>query len=453
MAKLFQITETKIDSTTHLVPKVKLLSADYVQEVVDFGSGSIIRLRDDNNISKVTERVVTEDKASVLALMDGAQGSVKALSLLVLSDGGGDVDSIVKLIPVDYILEVESDTLNALNSIVTLTNISSSKGKKYTVQETVANILTASNATSGGGGGDLLSTNNLSDVTNAVTSLSNLGGVRNTARNLSSTQWSKTLASPVTFDNGAYANGFTFFAATDKVTGGTTSYNEFNIQFGIEIELSGTSGTANVSVNGTTYLLTFGSNLNTTAANFITSHETALNADNVRVFNLDADTTSPFGNKNARLRFCTTEAINNGISITNVTGDVAGTITNPFTGLSVAANDHCLVPYSAEPYAGQRLHHTFRVNFGIDTGNVQTYGLSLRRYADDSIIASEIPIIRSSDVEGQQITFASYTAGSTDPFVLGGFYFALRNNSGSGAAITGGVGILVQNEFEKPVTF
>jgi len=279
------------------------------------------------------------------------------------------------------------------------------------------------------------------------------GGVGSTARNLSSTQWSKTLAAPVAFNNGAYANGFTFFAATDKVTGGTTSYNEFNIQFGIEIELSGTSGTANVSVNGTTYLLTFGSNLNTTAANFVTSHETALNADNVRVFNIDADATSPFGNKDARLRFCTTEAINNGISITNVTGDVAGTITNPFTGLSVAANDHCLVPYSAEPYAGQRLHHTFRVNFGIDTGNVQTYGLSLRRYADDSIIASEIPVIRSSDVEGQQITFASYTAGATDPFVLGGFYFALRNNSGSNADIVSGVGILVQNEFEKPTTF
>jgi len=175
MAKLFQITETKIDSTTHLVPKVKLLSADYVQEVVDFGSGSIIRLRDNNNVSKVTERVVTEDKASVLALMDGTQGSVKALSLLVLNDGGGDVDSTVKLIPVDYVLEVETDVLNASNSIVTLINISSSKGKKYTVQETVANILTASNATSGGGG-DLVSTNNLSDVANAATSLTNLGG-------------------------------------------------------------------------------------------------------------------------------------------------------------------------------------------------------------------------------------------------------------------------------------
>jgi len=186
MAKLFQVTETKIDSTTHLTPIVKLLGADHVHEVVSFGSGSLIRIGDNNNISKVTERVVTEDKASVLALMDGAQGSVKALSLLVLNDGGGDVDSTVKLIPVDYVLEVEADVSTPSNSIVTLINISSSKGKKYTVQETVANILTASNATSGGGG-DLLSTNNLSDVADAGTSLTNLGGepsfTKNTAFN------------------------------------------------------------------------------------------------------------------------------------------------------------------------------------------------------------------------------------------------------------------------------
>ena len=226
-----------------------------------------------------------------------------------------------------------------------------------------------------------------------------------------------------------------------------------SLQFGIEIELSGTSGTANVSVNGTTYLLTFGSNLDTTAANFLTSHETALNADNVRIFNLDADASSPFGNKNTRLRFCASEAINNGISITNVTGDVAGTITNPFTGLSVAANDHILVPYVGRPYEGQRIHHTFRVNFSIATGSAQTLALSLRRFANDSIIGSEIQIARNPDVAGFQNTFASYTAGATDAFVLGGFYFALRNDSGQNVVIESGVGILVQNEFEKPNTF
>ena len=148
MANLFQITETKIDSTTHLTPKVKLLGADYVHEVVSFGSGSLIRISDNNNISKVTERVVTEDKSLVLGLMDVKQGSIKVLSLLVLNDEAGDAGSEVKLIPVNYILEVESDPLVPSNSIVTLINSNSTKGKKYVVQETLENILTSANAPS-----------------------------------------------------------------------------------------------------------------------------------------------------------------------------------------------------------------------------------------------------------------------------------------------------------------
>jgi len=70
MAKLFQVTETKIDSTTHLTPKVKLFSANYVQEVVASGTGSIITLGDNNNPSRFTERVVAENPASVLVAMD-----------------------------------------------------------------------------------------------------------------------------------------------------------------------------------------------------------------------------------------------------------------------------------------------------------------------------------------------------------------------------------------------
>jgi len=333
------------------------------------------------------------------------------------------------------------------------TDVTADKSYKLVDATAGAAVWKEITAAGGGGGGDLVSTNNLSDVADAATSLSNLGGVSDTARNLSSTQWSKTLGAPVAFDDAAYANGFTFFTSGDKVTGGTTSYNEFNIQFGIEIELSGIGGAANISINGTNYTLTFATDLDTTAANFVSTNETALNLDNVRVFNIDADISSPFGSKDARLRFCASQTICDGITIVNTLGDLDGGISNPFTGLTVSSPDHCLVPYSGEPYAGQRLHHTFRVNFGIDTGNVQTYGLSLRRYADDSIIASEIPVIRSSDVEGHQITFSSYTAGATDPFVLGGFYFALRNNSGASADIVGSVGILVQNEFENPTNF
>ena len=150
MAKLFQVTETKIDSTTHLESKGKLFSSNYVQEVVASGTGSIITLGDNNNPSRFTERLVAENPASVLIAMDGPQGSVKAISLLVLNDGGGDTDSVIKLFPVSYILEVGVDPSNSSNSIVTLKERSFGNGKRYTVQETLANILTTINAVTGG---------------------------------------------------------------------------------------------------------------------------------------------------------------------------------------------------------------------------------------------------------------------------------------------------------------
>jgi hypothetical protein len=150
MAKLFQVTELKIDSTTHLESKEKLFSSNYVQEVVASGTGSIITLGDNNNPSRFTERLVAENPASVLIAMDGPQGSVKAISLLVLNDGGGDTDSVIKLFPVSYILEVGVDPSNSSNSIVTLKERSFGNGKRYTVQETLANILTTINAVTGG---------------------------------------------------------------------------------------------------------------------------------------------------------------------------------------------------------------------------------------------------------------------------------------------------------------
>ena len=61
--------------------------------------------------------------------------------------------------------------------------------------------------------------------------------------------------------------------------------------------------------------------------------------------------------------------------------------------------------------------------------------------------------MRSPDVAGIQQTFISYTAGASDPFVTGGFYFALRNESGANITIEGSVGILLQNYFQIPIKF
>lgn len=260
----------------------------------------------------------------------------------------------------------------------------------------------------------------------------------------SSTQWSKTLLAPQLLANGQTANGITFFSPSDKVAEGTTSYDEYNIAFGTEITLSGTSGTANISVDGVNYLATFNTDLNTTASDWVALHEATLSALNVNVFALS----SP-----ARIRFCTTETLANSISIANVSGDLSGVKDNPFTPGTPVSRDHILIPYSGKPYDGLRIHHTMRVNFGIATGSAQTLALSLRRFEDDSIIGSEIQIYRTQDVSGQQYDFETYTNSINDPFVTGGFYFALRNDSGASVDIEGNVGILIQNHYQKPVDF
>ena len=116
--------------------------------------------------------------------------------------------------------------------------------------------------------------------------------------------------------------------------------------------------------------------------------------------------------------------------------------------------DHVAIPYVGEPYEGLRILHQFRVNFGLEIGSTQTLALSLRRWVDDSVIGSEIPVLRNADEPGKQFNFISYTAGASDPFVTGGFYFVLRNDSGTSVMdIEGTVGILIHNTFQKPVNF
>jgi hypothetical protein len=262
-------------------------------------------------------------------------------------------------------------------------------------------------------------------------------------RNFDSTQWSSTAAS-VPLANGQAANGMTFFTADDKLSGGTTSWNGYNIAYGIDLTLNGTSGTANINLLGTDYLATFDTNLATTAENWVTTNKTALNAVNIRPL---------YAAGTDYIRFCSSEAKLTGLTITNVSGDLDGTTLNPFTGVDAPAPDHILVPYVGKPYEGMRLRHQFRVNFGIETGTIQTLALSLRRFEDDSIIGSNIKIQRDPDVEGNQIVFVTYTGGANDPFVTGGFYFSLQNDSGTGVNINGNVGIYITTDYETPVIY
>lgn len=82
------------------------------------------------------------------------------------------------------------------------------------------------------------------------------------------------------------------------------------------LTLTGTSGTANISINGVNYLATFASSLTVTATNFVNTHRAALAALNISVTS-----------NAAQLRF---KGINqSGFAITNVTGDLAGTLFTP----------------------------------------------------------------------------------------------------------------------------
>jgi len=252
-----------------------------------------------------------------------------------------------------------------------------------------------------------------------------------------STQWSQTLAAPQTLNNGDTANGCSFFTEASKVANGTTAYNEYVLQSSRNITLTGTSGTAHINVGGVNYLASFSIDLGTTAAAFVTNHAAAiLAATGIRVFA-----------QASVLKFAyVNQAALNGISITNVSGALAGTLS--ITGIS-----HILIPYIGMPYQGLRLNHTMRTNFNIQVGTIQTYELQLRRFADDSVIGSSIAIYRNPDVTGQQFVFETYTAGATDPFVSGGFYFALVNNSGQSVDFIGNAGILIQTTYQKPVSF
>lgn len=83
--------------------------------------------------------------------------------------------------------------------------------------------------------------------------------------------------------------------------------------YSIEATLTGTSGTANINVNGTDYLATFNTDLATTASDFDDTHSAALTAAGVEV-----------ADAGAVLTFTSEDPIS--VSVTNATGDLAGTV-------------------------------------------------------------------------------------------------------------------------------
>jgi len=273
-----------------------------------------------------------------------------------------------------------------------------------------------------------------------------------------STQFGKTLGANVPLITGGVANGCTFFdPVADKDADGTTSYNEIPIAYGIDLTLTGTSGTANIGIDTgsgiVNYLATFNTDLPTTTQDWIATHGATLKALGVNVLYNGGSTLNPVNNGNQTIRFCASQSACNSVQITTLTGDLNGTRINLFTNVNQAEPDHFLVPYDGTPYEGYRINQTIRTNFNIVTGSVQYAELGLFRFTDDSLIGSTIVILRNPDTTGSLSVIETYTASASDPFVTGGFYVALINNTGTTLTFTGKAGILIQSIFQKPVNF
>lgn len=310
-------------------------------------------------------------------------------------------------------------------------------------------------------------------------------------------------------------------AGVDQPTGqrdpaGTSSYDVVPYAYGIDIVISlsgvpsgnlvidvwneslGTPAFVSYSQAWDTVGATDQEKLENTVDNWITNNEAALVAANVRPSNATASTLFAGPGGRQIIRLCsnqnqigwkypgdgvaaddhrpTATLTNTTIEVKNQYAENApyllGTIgsgagdrelLNPSTtsyGYNNAWPDHFLMPYNGTPFEGKYIQHNFRVNFNTDASpeNRQpSIAIALRRFGDDSIIGSSIPIIRTDSQTGKQVNFVTYTAGPDDPFVKGGFYFSLIGDIDSGAtssmSMTGSYGFLLQNKYQSPTIF
>jgi hypothetical protein len=109
--------------------------------------------------------------------------------------------------------------------------------------------------------------------------------------------------------------------------------------------------------------------------------------------------------------------------------------------LSIATNK--ILTY----WKGNKSTHHLRVLFTITTGTDQHYTLTLRRFSDNSIL-SAAQLNRNSDTGLITADFITYTYSAIDPFVTGGFYIQLDNNSGASVDLTTSLNLLIETHFK-----
>tara|TARA_S200002703_G_scaffold49279_2_gene42642 strand:+ start:9290 stop:10324 length:1035 start_codon:yes stop_codon:yes gene_type:complete len=294
------------------------------------------------------------------------------------------------------------------------------------------------------------------DITGYISCLTNSSNALIQQYVNSSTQWNATPAAPVSLNNGDSANGFTFFTEADKDSDGTTSYDEYFIHNSRTVYVQGGAGgdVLTVTIDGVNYTEPFNTDQFITARNWVNTHYATLRALTPRI------TPHALGSgTDGRIRICSifsNAAVLDAITASG-TGTLAPVVGGEFNGGPGTASigDHIIIPKDLDkPYKDLRILHTIRVNFNIATGSVQTLALSLTRMQDDSVVGSEIKVARDQDETGNQYIFETYTNSLLDPFVTGGFYFKLRNDSGANISIAAlPVGILIQNIFQSPISF
>lgn len=111
-------------------------------------------------------------------------------------------------------------------------------------------------------------------------------------------------------------------------------YNSLTGNSSRTVTLTGTSGTANITVGGTNYLATFTTNLTTSATNFVTSHSATLLALGITVTS-----------SGAILTFSAATATFPTIARTNVSGDLSATIAAVSAGATTGLPHVTLVSY------------------------------------------------------------------------------------------------------------
>jgi len=127
------------------------------------------------------------------------------------------------------------------------------------------------------------------------------------------------------------------------------------------VTLTGTSGTANITVGGVNYLATFTTNLTTSANNFVTSHSAALLALGITVT----------ANSGALTFVAATETFPT-IARTNVSGDLSATIASVTAGATTGSPIVDLVSYvrgamtvRVRNYGVSALNNWVRLHFKI----------------------------------------------------------------------------------------